>query len=227
MCWFTLIPANSKKVKRHSSDSSCAEDLVRVHHKSNPRFSNIKIKIPSSISMDRQNEHRQHNPHVRPHPHHHHLPHIHPLHLHPMHGPHHHHHHHHHEAPANKLRGPGRKRSASPPFSPDNTTCPSHSPSPSTALPTPREPVYRTQIIEPTTVRETTRGALRAMQSDRQQSRLRRVAGYEVLSRDVPWQWDCVSSTVGGSSVGGGKWIKRKSRRGLNYPPFGSIERWM
>lgn len=39
--------------------------------------------------------------------------------------------------------------------------------------------------------------------------RLRRVAGYEVLSRRVPWGWDCVE------------------RREGRYPPFGGAETWM
>jgi hypothetical protein len=58
---------------------------------------------------------------------------------------------------------------------------------------------------------------------------LRRVAGYELLGKQVPWDWDCVSSTVGSSSAGGGKWTRKRKGSGkeLKYPPFGSIERWM
>lgn len=56
-----------------------------------------------------------------------------------------------------------------------------------------------------------------------------------MLGRQVPWDWDCVSSTVGGSSssnAGGGatkgKWVRRKSGgAGLVYPPFGDAEKWM
>ncbi|KAI8939042.1 hypothetical protein NX059_004880 [Plenodomus lindquistii] len=238
MCWFTLTPIKDKNHKRHSSDSSCAEDLVRVHHKSSPRFSDIKVKIPSSVTMDLEHQQHHHHPHLHPplhHHHHHHLhhPHLHPLHLHPVHNP--LHHHHLHGIPGPKLRGQGRKRSspspAPPPPSQVPSTPPPHSHAPSAAPPSPREPVYRTQIVEPATVRETTRVALRSTHTDREQSRLRRVAGYEVLGRELPWQWDCVSSTVGSSSAGGrGKWTRRRGRGregGLKYPPFGAVEKWM
>jgi hypothetical protein len=76
-------------------------------------------------------------------------------------------------------------------------------------------------------VRETTRVALRSVQPERQRGRLRRVAGYEVLGTQVPFDWDCISSTVG-SSGAGGKWVRKKVKGGgLRYPPFGSMDRWL
>ncbi|KAF2845428.1 hypothetical protein T440DRAFT_277042 [Plenodomus tracheiphilus IPT5] len=231
MCWFTLTPVKHKKHKRPSSDSSCAEELVRVHHNSSPRFSDIKVKLPSSATMELEHQHqhhRPHHPHLHPHLHHHHLPHLHPLHLHPIHDP---HPYRRHEKSSAKLHGQGRKLSSPspgpPPPSRDPSTCRPRSRSPSSRPPASCEPIYRTQIVEPATVRETTRVALHSMQSGRRQSRLRRVAGYEVLGRELPWQWDCISSTVGSSSVDRGKRTRRNGRGGLKYPPFGGLEKWM
>jgi hypothetical protein len=94
-------------------------------------------------------------------------------------------------------------------------------------------------------VRATTRRALREGANLRVRGRVRRVGGYEVLGRSVPWDWDCVSSTVGssvargdgGSRYGGGdgkkkhngKKKKKKGGRGggLSYPPFGGMEQWL
>lgn len=57
---------------------------------------------------------------------------------------------------------------------------------------------------------------------------MRKVGGYEVLGRNVPWDWDCVSSTVGSSVArGGGRGKKKKKGSGLKYPPFGGVERWL
>lgn len=222
MCWFTLTPTKGKKRHhgRHSTDSSCVEELVRVHRSPSPRFSDVRVKVPSSITVE-----LEHHDHLHPRLHHHHKHHLHPLHLHPIHG----HHDHHHDMPAVRLRGPGRKRCPLPPGAPppsrDPSTCRPCSPSSSPARP--REPIYRTQIVEPAYVRETTRVALRSVQPERQRSRLRRVAGYEVLGREVPWNWDCVSSTLGSSSAGSGKWTRKRRGGGLRYPPFGTIDRWL
>jgi hypothetical protein len=67
------------------------------------------------------------------------------------------------------------------------------------------------------------------MRDVRVRGRMRRVGGYEVLRKSVPWDWDCVSSTVE-SSVGVGKGRggeKGKRKGGLKYPPFGGMQRWM
>jgi hypothetical protein len=233
MCWFTLSPAKGKKQHdRRSSDSSCAEELVRVHRSpSRHRFTEVKVKMPSSISMElSDHHHHHHHPHLHPHLHHHHRHHLHPLHLHPIHG-HHHHRHHHHDRTIDILHGHGKRRCPPPPGPPPPTRDPSTCrPRPRSRSPSPhrpREPIYRTQIVEPTQVRETTRVALRNVESDRQRGRLRRVAGYEVLGTQVPFDWDCVSSTVGSSS-GGGRWVRKKVKSsGLKYPPFGSMDRWL
>lgn len=90
--------------------------------------------------------------------------------------------------------------------------------------------MYRTQIMEPAAVRAGTRSALREVRDVRVQGRVRRVGGYEVLGSRVPWDWDCVSSTVG-SSIGLGQGAGRKKGKrkggGWKYPPFGGVERWM
>jgi hypothetical protein len=147
--------------------------------------------------------------------------------MHPIHG------HHHHlglgmsDITEVRLQGLGRKRTISSPCPPPPTREPSRCPPASR----PREPTYHTQIIEPstgtTTVRESTRAALRSVQQERTRGALRRVAGYEVLGRQSPWDWDCVSSTVGSSASGGGRWMRRRSPSGLKYPPFGTMDRWL
>lgn len=248
MCWFTLSPAKSKKPRApRSSDSSCVEQLVRVHsNPARPRFTQVKVKVPSSVSMDMSEQH--HHPHHllnhhHRHPHlhvdldldHHHRHHLHPLHLHPIHPL--HHHHNHHDRSSFTLHGHGKPRASPPPNPPPPTRAPSRCP-PAPSPHPPRDPTYRTQIVEPTLqVRETTRTALQST-TDRTRGRLRRVAGYEVLSAQVPFDWDCISSTVGSSAGrgGGGKWVRMKKKGsgsgrggggGLKYPPFGGVERWM
>jgi hypothetical protein len=230
MCWFTLSAARSKIHRHapHSSDASCVEGLVRVH--SNPnrsRFTQVKVKVPS-LSMD-LSDHHHHHPHLLPHLHHHHRhPHLHPLHLNPLHG-HHHHDHHHHDRTVVKLHGHGKRRCSPPPGPPPPTRDPSRiRPRPRSRSPPPRrpsEPVYRTQIVEPAVVRDTTREALHSVQPERNRGRLRRVAGYDVLGAQVPFDWDCISSTVDSSA--GGRWVRKKVKSGgLKYPPFGSLDRW-
>ncbi|USP80055.1 hypothetical protein yc1106_07329 [Curvularia clavata] len=142
-------------------------------------------------------------------------------------------HHHHHRGSIDmseisdiKLRGHGRRRSISSPCPPPPpSTCPPASPGPSSPSPAPpsttprdtspllppsipsppRDPIYRTQIIQPPSsrsaaVRETTRVALRTstqanISTDRRpRQNLRRVAGYQVLGRQVPWDWDCAET---------------------------------
>lgn len=84
--------------------------------------------------------------------------------------------------------------------------------------------MYRTQIVEPG-VRASTRSALRDV---RVRGRVRRVGGYEVLGKSVPWDWDCVSSTVGSSGGGEKRRGKGKGKgAGLRYPPFGGMARWL
>jgi hypothetical protein len=75
-------------------------------------------------------------------------------------------------------------------------------------------------------VRAETGRLLRDVRDVRVRGRVRRVGGYEVLGKSVPWDWDCVSSTVE-SSVGGRGGKKGKRKGGLKYPPFGGMERWM
>jgi hypothetical protein len=58
------------------------------------------------------------------------------------------------------------------------------------------QPIYEHRAPE---IRETTRIALREVRPVRERVRLRRVAGYEVLGRRVPWSWDCVSGTGTGT----------------------------
>ncbi|KAF9733119.1 hypothetical protein PMIN01_08802 [Paraphaeosphaeria minitans] len=205
MCWITLTPKPKPKPTQHHhhphhhhpDDGSSVADLVRVHKKGDgPRYTKVRIIAP--IETEKHHHHLDH--------HHHHHPQIHPLHMHPLHFPQHRHHHW-------KLHGHGRKRRPAPP-----TSAPPSSRSPS-ACPSPREPIYRTQIVEPakTEIRETTRVALREVRPDR--GRLRRVAGYEVLGREVPWDWDCVSSAASGAG--------RRGETKLKYPPFGNTDRWI
>ncbi|KAF1931625.1 uncharacterized protein M421DRAFT_2274 [Didymella exigua CBS 183.55] len=236
MCWITLTPTRPKNEKHASSDRSSA-DLVRVRHTPNPRLSPLSIALPSSISASpRHHHHHHHHPHMpdhmRPHAplphgilqHHHRHPHLHlhPLHLHPL-------------AP---LHGAGKKlqtpcapaprhtsRARAPPPSISSSSSSSSSDAASKT-----EPTYRTQIVEPG-VRAGTRRALRDV---RVRGGLRRVGGYEVLGRSVPWDWECVSSTVGSSRCGGGDKSKKKKETkkkmeegGLRYPPFGGMERWL
>lgn len=56
---------------------------------------------------------------------------------------------------------------------------------------------------------------------------VRKVGGYEVLGRDVPWDWDCVSSTDRSEKSPGSGKKKGKKNGGLKYPPFGGVERWL
>ncbi|KAJ4984713.1 hypothetical protein SVAN01_09827 [Stagonosporopsis vannaccii] len=238
MCWISLTPT---KTKRKPTPSDCSSaDIVRVRHNPKRRFSDISIALPSTVTSP-TSHHQQHHHgglHLHPHlpehlrppaplphgllHHHHRHPHLHglhPLHLHPV----------------TPLHGAGKKLrfdadSAAPPPPPSSlsSSSPSSSSSSSAAPCRPREPVYRTQIVEPTAVRASTRSALRHL---RAKGRVRRVGGYEVLGKNVPWDWDCVSSTVGSrSSAGGAKEGKRK-RKGkgarLRYPPFGGMERWL
>ncbi|EMD95039.1 hypothetical protein COCC4DRAFT_151445, partial [Bipolaris maydis ATCC 48331] len=242
MCWVTLTPSRGKKKGyQPTSDSSCVEDIVRVHHNpASPRLTNVRIKAPSvDVEVDEKHTHAHVYPHLQ---HHHRHPHLHPLHMHPIHGEHH--------------LGVSLAHPPPPSCSPSSSPPPSTAPADTSPLippSIPRDPIYHTQIIQPTsprargpspsTVRETTRIALRTStatssnqpQQRRPRNNLRRVAGYQVLGRQVPWDWDCVSSTVGGSSssnAGGGatkgKWVRRKSGgAGLVYPPFGDAEKWM
>ncbi|KAF2787940.1 hypothetical protein K505DRAFT_119036 [Melanomma pulvis-pyrius CBS 109.77] len=227
MCWITLSPGKGSRKHHHhdhhdhhrhrSERGSSVEEIVRISRSSIER-PRIRVVSPTRIAVDRieVREFDRGHRHAKVYPHlHHHHPHLHPHlphlpHLHP----HHHHHHHHHPI---RLHGPGKKR-APPPSPPPPSRCPS------------REPIYRTQVVEPEPspreIRETTRVALREVRPERVRGRLRRVAGYEVLGRDVPWSWDAVSSVGGasgrrdGSSVGGG-------RRGLRFPPFGGAGSWL
>ncbi|KAH6644041.1 hypothetical protein C7974DRAFT_407749 [Boeremia exigua] len=237
MCWITLTPTKNKR-KSTSSDCSSA-DIVRVHHSPKPRLSDISISLPSTVaSTDHHHHHHHpdalhlHHPHLPAHlhphaplphgllQHHHRHPHlhpIHPLHLHPL-------------AP---LHGAGKKirieapRRAAPPPPPSSSSSSSSS-SDAAAPCAPAEPVYRTQIVEPAAVRATTRSALREV---RVRGGVRRVGGYDVAGRSVPWDWDCVSSTVGSSVRGGGGGRKGRRKKGagggLRYPPFGGLERWL
>ena len=124
-----------------------------------------------------------------------------------------------HHAP---LHGHGAKRAPAPPPPPPPPS--PRSPRNRGAEWAPREEGrYRTVVAVPGRGRERERFAVRAATSRRLEEvrveafrpgevgrRLRRVAGYEVLSRRVPWGWDCVE----------------RGREG-RYPPFGGAETWM
>ncbi|KAF2134586.1 hypothetical protein P153DRAFT_380403 [Dothidotthia symphoricarpi CBS 119687] len=218
MCWITLTP---KASKQPSSPPSCVEQIARVHHSpiSSPRLSKVHVKLSSSVVSAEQ----QHHHHLHPHLHHHHM---HPLHLHPLHGP-----HHDHNIPIITLHGSGHKRHSSLSLTPSRP--PSRCRPPSPICPPAREPTYRTQIVEPAAIRAQTIAALREVRPERARGRLRRVAGYEMLGREAPWNWDCVSSSAGSgskSSIGGGRWVRKRrgsAGGGLRYPPFGGSEKWM
>ncbi|KAF2742721.1 hypothetical protein M011DRAFT_260622 [Sporormia fimetaria CBS 119925] len=63
-----------------------------------------------------------------------------------------------------------------------------------------KEPMYHFQPIAPRRepfvdeIRRTTRVAIKEIKPERK--KLRRVAGYEVLSKQVPWSWDCMSKST-------------------------------
>ena len=218
MCWITLSPKHKHHGHHHRhSDGSSVEGLVRISRSTivdpeSYRAERIRVLTPTTISVPtiaRQVE-KERRLDVHAHLHHHH-PHLHPLHMHP-HLPHLHPHRYHHHQPI-RLHGPGKKRGP-PPGPPPPSRCPSKV----------REPIYRTQIVEPNTreIRETTRIALREVRPERERGRLRRVAGYEVLGRHVPWSWDAVSSVASGRSKG------RRERSGsTKFPPFGEAGSWM
>ncbi|CAI6334998.1 unnamed protein product [Periconia digitata] len=227
MCWITLSPKDRHHRHHHphphhhhspDTHGSSVEELVRVRHDArSPRYNKVHVIAPGS----------HHSGHLHPHLHHHHPhlhPHLHPLHMHPLHGhSHHHRNHHHHDTYT--LHGSGRRRASPGPPPPP----PSRSPS---SCPSPREPVYKTQIVEPRVqeVRETTRIALREGRPERRdRGRLRRVAGYEVLGREVPWNWDCVSSVASGrdANASRGKHGSRKGSVVSRFPPFGTMDQWL
>ncbi|KAF3034183.1 hypothetical protein E8E11_002669 [Didymella keratinophila] len=245
MCWITLTPTKNKTAtNRAASDCSSAE-IVRVRHSPKPRFSEVSISLPSTVSTSPPpDQHHHHHrdalhlhaaQHLRPHAplphgvlqHHHRRPHlhpIHPLHLHPL----------------TPLHGHGKQiriEPTCPPVPPTRNVsrcrdppAPCVSASSSDAGCEKKEPVYRTQIVEPAIVRAETGRLLREARDVRVRGRMRRVGGYEVLGKSVPWDWDCVSSTVASSVVGRAdprKKGKAKRKGGLKYPPFGRMERWM
>jgi hypothetical protein len=240
MCWITLSPIRRKHHHHHrdqTSDSSI-EHLIRrdgvslsgpIPTTSHPSHHNhqAKIRIVEPFEDEQHHHHHllphlhhHHNHHLLPHLHHKH-PHMHPLHLHPTY-----------------LHGHSTKRvplPSNPP--PSRTASPARSKS--------REPTYRIQPISSpapryktititpdqtrTEIQETTRTALRDARP-RSERRIRRVAGYEVLGRDVPWNWDSVSSAAGSSVRDGGGGGGRKgsgSSGGLKFPPFGAMDKWM
>ncbi|PVH94254.1 hypothetical protein DM02DRAFT_198761 [Periconia macrospinosa] len=220
MCWIKLSPKDPQHRHHHhhhqhhtrASHGSSVEELVRVRHDAHsPRYQRVHLVTPIRSTSD--SSHHSHHLHH----HHPHLHHLHPLHMHPLH----HHSYHHHDT--HRLHGIGKKRTSPTPPPP-----PSRSPS----CPSPREPVYRTQLVEPRVqeVRETTRIALREGRPDRRdRGRLRRVAGYEVLGREVPWSWDCVSSVASGKDGDTSK-SRHESRRGSvvsRFPPFGTMDQWL
>lgn len=210
MCWITLTPKPKPKHHGHNNHhhpdhGSSVAELVRVHRKGDgARYSKVRIIAPVHGSEKH---------------HHHHHPHIHPLHMHPLQNTHRH-------DPAWTMHGSGRKRDAAPRPPP---SCPPPSTISSTCA-WASEPTYKTRIVEPVRreVRETTRIALRESRPDR--GRLRRVAGYEVLGREMPWDWDCVSSESSGrdrSAKGENRGRSGRRSSKLRYPPFAGADRWM
>ena len=134
------------------------------------------------------------------------------------------------------LHGYGAKRAAAPPPPPPPPPPSPRSPRNRGAEWAPRgEGRYRTVVAVPgrgrerERERERERFAVRAATSRRLEEvrveafrpsevgrRLRRVAGYEVLSRRVPWGWECVEMET-----------DEPRGRGGRYPPFGGAETWM
>ncbi|OCK79215.1 hypothetical protein K432DRAFT_383278 [Lepidopterella palustris CBS 459.81] len=146
------------------------------------------------------------------------------------------------------LRGHGVKRAPPPPPPPPSPTSARNVKFewPYVSVPLPRAPkrdeehTYRTVYASPSSmrrdadrdrsfaVRAATRSGLEESTRPRG-GRLRRVAGYEVLSAQVPWGWDCMdderpkkrrSSGAAGTASGLGRYERR-------YPPFGPLSSWM
>ncbi|KAF2477795.1 uncharacterized protein BDR25DRAFT_3999 [Lindgomyces ingoldianus] len=205
MCWITLSPVMKRRLHprrkyRHHHHNPSVEELIQISS-DNPiattaypsyRQQRVRIITPTLPIHSDHHHDRYHHPHHRPH------------------------------IPPDKLHGHGQKRVPPPP-----------PPSPcservrvtisESSGPRVRGARYGTVIAEPgrQDIRETTRVALREATPAWDRGRLRRVAGYEVLSAQVPWGWDCVSSTAGSGTR------RREGRRGLRYPPFGPASSWM
>lgn len=221
MCWITLTP---KKRKHHHHDHHSHLPHFHHHHEDDHdtsiehlvRRDRNRISFDESVQTTSFPSHHHHSKirivtpsdhhlHLN-HKHHHHHHHMHPLHLHPVH-----------------LHGHGKKRVPQvAPRPPPPSRCTSREPT-YRIQPIVDPPHYSTVVVEPDVreIRETTRIALREARPERR--RLRRVAGYELLGRDVPWSWDCVSSVA--ESDRRGREIRRGG--GLRFPPFGSPGSWM
>ncbi|KAF2115176.1 hypothetical protein BDV96DRAFT_575004 [Lophiotrema nucula] len=213
MCWISLTPFKKQKHHHHHHPHLPHPHLphphLHHHHHHHGRHHEdveelVRIRRPSATTitiLEPYPEHHHHHNHSR-----------HPLFLNPI-----------------KLHGPGKKRAPLPPRAPPPSREPSRHREPiyhiqpidaNTSRRRDRSPpTYHTQIVSPLAieVRETTRVALRDVypRRERERRRLRRVAGYEVLSSRVPWGWDCVSSV--GSSGG-----SRGERGG-----YGGIDGWL
>ena len=220
MCWITLNPKRRKHHHNHHRDHDQDPSVEHLIQRNRVSF-DVDAPIPTTLYPSHHHHQQERIRIVTPEPRHHH-PHTHV-----------HHRHHHHIRPlhlhSTKLHGPGKKRA--PPAPPPPSREPSRSRRSRSRDALYRiqpisvtNPPYRVVIAEPETeeIRETTRIALR--ESRPRERRLRRVAGYEVLGREVPWSWDCVSSVDGrGRETGTG----RRGGGGLRYPPFGESEDWM
>ncbi|KAF2195198.1 hypothetical protein K469DRAFT_743824 [Zopfia rhizophila CBS 207.26] len=201
MCWITFSPPMKRKLHPHHHHHH--HPHFHRHHHGSSVEELVRITHDAPVPTTAYPSHPHHHkvriitPTLPIHSDHHHHPHLHPI----------------------KLHGHGKKRAPSPPPpSPCSERVRVSFPHSHDS----RRERYRTVIAEPATqeIRETTRIALREVKPQR--GRLRRVAGYEVLGRDVPWSWDCVSSVDGrggrSDKSGGG---------GLRYPPFGPESSWM
>ncbi|KAF2198383.1 hypothetical protein GQ43DRAFT_163946 [Delitschia confertaspora ATCC 74209] len=232
MCWINFSPTKkARPPPSHVHSSSSIEEIVRIKPRRRRRARIIAPSVtvcsePSSISHDDHHNHF-HPPHYPVYPHHlqpsHHIDH----HWHPL-----------------RLHGHGVKIAHPlPPPPPPPSPCPekdrevriqfSHE-TRTARISSEPQPRYRTVIATPISVgrpttseviRASTREALREVKvhSGSKGGRLRRVAGYEILSTQVPWSWDCVSS--GGEN--GQKWKPRTRTSHPKYPPFGSPGRWI
>ncbi|KAF2012394.1 hypothetical protein BU24DRAFT_276464 [Aaosphaeria arxii CBS 175.79] len=93
----------------------------------------------------------------------------------------------------------------------------------------PITPLQTPAIMAPSSerVRQVTRAALQEQRSGRVRN-LRRVAGYDILSSDVPWDWNCVISTDATvPAKSSDRFPGKPTKKELGYPPFGHMSSWM
>jgi len=207
MCWITFHPHHHSHHGRHHGHhhhhhphlASPVEEVVRVRWDSPKSDQRIRILSPTSSSCSEPSSSSRHS----------------------------HHHHHYQPHPIIRLHGHGIRRARAP-SPPPPSMCSIREDNEVHIQVGQRttEPRYRTVIATPAStarvaVQSSTRNALREVRErcTPRRSRVRRVAGYEVLRAQVPWSWDCISSEGGERGEG-------KSRK-KDYPPFGPASSWM